>query len=82
MVTEAAAAGFYTSPAGKKFPRIQILTIEGLLKGNETARYPSLDAGGLTFKKAEIEHGEDKQHSLFDQVSLTKKKGKAKSPSA
>ena len=69
MVTEAAAAGFYTSPTGKKFPRIQILTIEELLEGNDTARYPSLDAGGLTFKKAQVELGEDKQHSLFDQPS-------------
>jgi DNA modification methylase len=68
MVSEATAAGFYSSPTGKKFPRIQILTIEDLLEGKDAARYPSLDAGGLTFKKAQVEHGEDKQHSLFDRL--------------
>jgi hypothetical protein len=31
------------------------LTIEGLLSGNEQARYPRMDAGGLTFKKAKKE---------------------------
>jgi site-specific DNA-methyltransferase (adenine-specific) len=66
MVSEALAAGFYTSPTGKKFPKIQILAVQDLLEGKDAARYPSLDAGGLTFKKAQIEQGEDKQHSLFD----------------
>jgi site-specific DNA-methyltransferase (adenine-specific) len=83
MKAEAAAAGFYTSAFNKesKFPRIQILTIEDLLEKKDSARYPSLDAGALTFKKAQMEHGEDKQHSLFDQPSVTtKKKSKSKSP--
>jgi DNA modification methylase len=66
MTVEAAATGFYTSPAtGAQFPRIQILTVEDLLAHKEAPRYPRLDAGGLTFKKAEIEQGEDKQHDLF-----------------
>lgn len=64
MVAEAAAAGFYESPTGKQFPRIQILKIEDLLEGKDAARYPSLDAGGLTFKKAQLEHGQDKQIDL------------------
>lgn len=81
MVTEAAAAGFYNSPAGKTFPRIQILTIEGLLERRESARYPSLDAGGLTFRKAQIEHGEDKQHSLFGAPRPTSAIAKGKRPS-
>lgn len=77
MVTEAAAAGFYISPAsGTAFPRIQILTLEALLSGQAAARYPSLDAGGLTFKKAQIEHGDDKQHALFTEP--VKGRGKRK----
>lgn len=76
MMSEAAAAGFYTSPTGKKFPRIQILTIEDLVESKDAPRYPSLDAGGLTFKKAQVEHGEDKQHSLFGEPASDKKKGK------
>ena len=65
MVAEAAAAGFYKSPTGAQFPRIQILPIEKLITGHETARYPHLDAGALTFKKAQVEQGEDKQVDLF-----------------
>jgi adenine specific DNA methylase Mod len=74
MIAEAAAAGWYTSPAtGAKFPKIQILTIEDLLEGKESARYPRLDAGGLTFKKAQLEHGEDTQQDLFSAATKTKK---------
>jgi hypothetical protein len=66
MLVEATAAGFYTSPAtGAQFPRIQVLTVEDLLAQKETPRYPRLDAGGLTFKKAAVEHGADKQHDMF-----------------
>lgn len=74
MIAEAAAAGFYTSPTGATFPKIQILQIEHLLDGSESARYPNLDAGALTFKKAAIEQGEDKQHDLFAQPVKAKKK--------
>ena len=53
MITEAVSAGFYDSPISNElFPRLQILTIEGLLNGAEHARYPDLSQGGLTFKKA------------------------------
>jgi len=65
MIAEAAAAGFYNSPASGSFPKIQILEIEKLIEGHDEARYPHLDAGSLTFKKAAIEHGEDKQVDLF-----------------
>jgi hypothetical protein len=37
---------------------------------------PPLDAGSLTFKKAGIEHGEDKQVDLFADPVSTKKKRK------
>ena len=51
MHTEAVSAGYYESALGKSYPRIQILTIEGLLSGQEKAEYPDLARGGLTFKK-------------------------------
>ncbi|MBS0365677.1 MAG: restriction endonuclease [Proteobacteria bacterium] len=80
MITEAAAAGFYTSAFNKdsKFPKIQLLTIESLLEKKDSARYPNLDAGALTFKKAQVEHGEDKQHDLFTVSAKPKKGSKAK----
>lgn len=66
MLKEAVAAGYYTSPAtGAKFAKIQILTIEDLIAGKVSPAYPHLDAGALTFKKAQLEHGTDKQHDLF-----------------
>jgi len=77
MLAEASAAGFYTSPVtGTKFPKIQLLTIEDLIAGKQTARYPSLDAGGLTFKKAQVEQGEDKQHDLFAAPAKSPRKRK------
>ena len=53
MIAEAASAGWYASPTSDvHFPKLQILTIEGLLTGTEAPRYPDLSRGGLTFKKA------------------------------
>ena len=50
METEAVSAGFYLSPGwGQKYPRIQILTIEQLLKDAQIAMPPS----SITFNKAE-----------------------------
>lgn len=58
MTVEAVKEGFYASPAtDAQFPRIQILTIAGLLDGSERARYPDLAQGGHTFKKARLEQG-------------------------
>lgn len=64
MVTEAASAGFYSSPMGRDYPKLQILTIEGLLSGKDLPRYPDLTLGGLTFKDAKKERKE-KQNNLF-----------------
>lgn len=50
MEKEAAVAGFYDSPFGKKYPRLQLLTIEQLLAGKEID-YPR-GAHDVTFKKA------------------------------
>lgn len=55
MKEEAVKAGYYESPAGASFHKIQILTVEGLLAGTEQARYPDLMRGGLMFKKTTSE---------------------------
>ena len=50
MLKEAAEAGFYKSPHVEgKFPRLQIFTVEQLLKGKEIAYPRLLD---VTYKKA------------------------------
>jgi site-specific DNA-methyltransferase (adenine-specific) len=60
MTTEAAAAGFFET-GGKKFPRIQILTIEDLFDGRNV-QIPFGYAEG--FKKPAREK-QDRQKSLF-----------------
>ena len=54
MIADAASAGFYTGVAGKKFPRVQLLTIEGLLSGQQCAEHPDHQPD-LNFKKAKAE---------------------------
>jgi adenine specific DNA methylase Mod len=54
MVADAASAGFYESASGKKYPRVQLLTIEGLLDGKQRAEHPDV-APDLNFKKAKAE---------------------------
>ena len=51
MRTEAAAAGFYDSPWGGSYPRIQILTVAQLLAG-ERIDYLNVEGMDRTFKKA------------------------------
>lgn len=50
MLKEAAEAGFYKSSDGTSYPRIQILTIQQLLNGQQP-QYP-LHRRDATFKKA------------------------------
>jgi site-specific DNA-methyltransferase (adenine-specific) len=64
MKEEAIKAGYYASPIGANFPKVQILTIKGLLDGTERAKYPDLMQGGLTFKKATID-SKTTQEGLF-----------------
>jgi len=65
MKEEAAIVGFYDSPViNASFPKLQVLTIKGLLDGTEQARYPDLARGGHTFKKAKVEDKGD-QGKLF-----------------
>jgi site-specific DNA-methyltransferase (adenine-specific) len=66
MMVEAVKEGYYTSPdTGKAFPKLQILTIEGLLHGTERALYPDLSQGSTTFKKAKLEELKVEQNKLF-----------------
>ena len=61
MIADAASAGFYESATGKKYPRVQLLTIEGLLSGKQRAEHPDQQPD-LNFKKAkQEEHGKQKQ---------------------
>ena len=55
MIKEAITAGYYESPLLGSYPRLQILTIEGLLNHTERALYPDLSRGGETFKQAKPE---------------------------
>lgn len=70
MRAEAIKAGYYTSPHGKKFPKLQVLTIEGLLKGAEAPKYPDLSVGQQTFKRARREDGVHDQAELFSSETL------------
>lgn len=65
MIKEAASKDPYISPLTKElFPRIQILTIKGLMAGTERPRYPDLGLGLGMFKKAKVERAE-KESKLF-----------------
>jgi site-specific DNA-methyltransferase (adenine-specific) len=61
MEAEAASAGFYEL-GGRRYPRLQILTIEQALAGTKPA-IPHVDTGAA-FKRATREEG-DKQADLF-----------------
>jgi len=62
MVTEAAAAGFYESEFWeRKFPRIQILTIEEMLGG----RRPDIPWGKAPFAKAPTEKERSEQGEML-----------------
>ena len=68
MRTEAATAGFYHSPGwNQDYPRVQILTVKGLLDG--TARLQMPPAEFTTFKQAQqVKEEEHTQKGLFDQL--------------
>ena len=52
MKEEAASAGFYKSPMGKDYPKLQILTVKELLEGYEIKRPSEYASTDTTFKKA------------------------------
>jgi len=51
MIADAASAGFYESATGKKYPRLQLLTIAGLRSGTQRAEHPD-QSPDLNFNKA------------------------------
>jgi hypothetical protein len=51
MIADAATAGFCESASGKKFPRVQLFTIEWPLSGKQRAEHPDHQPD-LNFKKA------------------------------
>jgi site-specific DNA-methyltransferase (adenine-specific) len=63
---EAASAGFYHSQImNKDYPKVQVLTIKGLLEGTERLQIPQWAPDDITFKRAErIEKNKDKQGKL------------------
>jgi site-specific DNA-methyltransferase (adenine-specific) len=63
MVKDAVSAGFYTGMAGKKVPRVQLLTVNGLLAGTQRAEHPDYEPD-LNFKKAKGESS-DEQEALL-----------------
>lgn len=65
MEKEAVSAGYYESPIGKSFPKIQIITIQDLLSGSKTPQYPDLARGGLSFRKTKTENKKGEQPDLF-----------------
>jgi site-specific DNA-methyltransferase (adenine-specific) len=54
MAADAASAGFYESPNRKKFARVQLLTIDGLLSKRQRAEHPDYKPD-LNFKKSKRE---------------------------
>jgi len=60
MVKDAASVGFYESVAGKKFARVQLLTIDGLLDNTQRAEHPDYEPD-LNFKKAKAETDAEQQ---------------------
>ncbi|MDH7513509.1 MAG: DNA methyltransferase [Clostridiales bacterium] len=70
MRTVAASAGFYESKIwGKKYPKIQLLTIEELLNGKKI-EMPPIRQAGATFKRAirhKAEQGEQLEISLSEE---------------
>ncbi|MEX0959109.1 MAG: DNA methyltransferase [Burkholderiales bacterium] len=65
MREEAIKSGYYSGPNKINFPKLQVITVKGLLAKTERARYPDLAAGGHTFKKADVDQGSSEQHPLF-----------------
>jgi hypothetical protein len=71
MKTEAASADFYTSGelGAKKYPRLQILTIEELLGGKRVDCPPfAVNRGNVTFKRAPQANMEDRSRTKASSI--------------
>ena len=62
MITQAAAAGYYES-AGRKYPRVQILTVRDILKGERPKMPPQ--GGHTPFAKAPRERKSAKTERML-----------------
>jgi len=61
MTVEAVASGYYKSPLGHNYPKMQILTFKELLEGKRID-YPVRARGiDATFRKAERQRQENQQ---------------------
>ena len=67
MVADVAAAGFFTGSNGKKYACVQLLTIDGLLSGQQRAEHPD-HVKNVNFKKAKREPKKQTQKELFDEA--------------
>ena len=66
MKEEAVSAGFYDAPRfGSESPKLQILTIEGIMNATERPRFPDLTLGRSTFKRAAVEDMGAEQEKLL-----------------
>ncbi len=67
MTKEAIAFVYYDQDRfGPEYPKVQILTIEGLMDGRERPRFPALSMGRATFKKAAVEEMAAEQGKMFN----------------
>jgi hypothetical protein len=66
MKREAATAGFYESAVwGKKYPKVQLFTVAGLLAGKRI-EMPPLRQVNATFKKAAKAKGKGEEQATID----------------
>ncbi len=66
MPEEAASSGFYESPGWKKsYPKLQLLTVEELLKGKQIDM-PPVGEVNVTFKKAAKAEKKVEEHKELD----------------
>jgi len=68
MKAEAASAGFYESPWGKH-PRLQTVTVGGLLDGTEKVDMPPVRQTNVTFKRAPRAKGKRAEQLRIGQTS-------------
>jgi DNA modification methylase len=64
MRSEAASVGFYTSPLGGRFPRLQIRTVAQLLAGEGIA-YPHYTGGNVTHRRTSRAMPKSEQTAMF-----------------
>ncbi len=69
MYERAAKAGLYESKHFGAYPKIQLLTVEGLLNGTERLQYPKTMGSNLTFQKAKPAVAKGGEQLTIDDVA-------------